>query len=674
MVLYNFKTITTVPSSSDLIDNVLSKTQRKTPTVVHKGYAIGRIRDFYMRKVKFSQQMFHDKLSLILTEFPSFDDLHPFYADLLNVLYDRDHYKLALGQLATAKSLVDGIARDYVRLLKYADSLYRCKCLKRAALGRMATLMSRHKQNLGYLEQVRQHLARLPSIDPTTRTLLIAGYPNVGKSSFINKITRADVDVQPYAFTTKSLFVGHCDYKYLRWQVIDTPGILDHELEARNTIEMQSITALAHLRACVLFFIDPSEQCGYSLEKQFSLFKSIMPLFSNKPLIVVANKTDLGWEDKLDDHGKDLLSKFEADSKGQTVLMKMSTHEEIGVSEVKNSACEKLLEARVESKVRGKKIQNVMNRLHMATPKGPTGSRTPNIPASVLAKREAQEKRLREAGIEGDNDDDDDDIAMGGQNETEARRELERDLQEKNGGAGVYSMDYRKLYDLKKDEWKYDIMPEIVDGKNIVDFVDPDIMAKLEQLEMEEEAREAVRDVTNDEEVDGYRFITNEEKELVAKIKDKRILLKMETSREKSAHDNRSAIERNKIPVRRSRLQKHLEDLGMHTEDADELVERAAKRTGKKRQRSESVGVSLARSESRARSQSFSRSRSVSVAPGEGFSNPRQKAKAIELAHKKQRTGVAAMSRRGEADRTIINKKPKHLFSGKRGIGKTDRR
>lgn len=32
-------------------------------------------------------------------------------------------------------------------------------------------------------------------------------------------MTRADVDVQPYAFTTKSLFVGHLDYRYIRWQV-----------------------------------------------------------------------------------------------------------------------------------------------------------------------------------------------------------------------------------------------------------------------------------------------------------------------------------------------------------------------------------------------------------------------------------------------------------------------
>ena len=157
----------------------------------------------------------------------------------MNVLYDRDHYKIALGQMNTARHLIDNVARDYVRLLKYGDSLYRCKQLKRAALGRMATIMKRQAQSLSYLEQVRQHLSRLPSIDPHTRTLIVCGFPNVGKSSFINKITRADVEVQPYAFTTKSLYVGHTDYKYLRWQVIDTPGILDHPLEERNTIEMQ---------------------------------------------------------------------------------------------------------------------------------------------------------------------------------------------------------------------------------------------------------------------------------------------------------------------------------------------------------------------------------------------------------------------------------------------------
>ena len=176
----------------------------------------------------------------------------------------------------------------------------------------MCTLMKKHAASLAYLEQVRQHLARLPSIDPATRTILICGYPNVGKSSFMNKVTRADVEVQPYAFTTKSLFVGHTDYNYLRWQVIDTPGILDRPLEERNTIEMQSITALAHLRAVVLYIVDISETCGYSIRQQAELFDSIKPLFSNKPLVVAFNKTDARSLDALSPDDRAVLARLNA--------------------------------------------------------------------------------------------------------------------------------------------------------------------------------------------------------------------------------------------------------------------------------------------------------------------------------------------------------------------------
>lgn len=103
MPTYNFKAIKVVPPAKDFVDIVLSKTQRTTPTVVHNGWAIPRIRQFYMRKVKAVSAIWHDRLTLILDDFPKVDDVHPFYADLLNVLYDRDHYKLALGQLATAR-------------------------------------------------------------------------------------------------------------------------------------------------------------------------------------------------------------------------------------------------------------------------------------------------------------------------------------------------------------------------------------------------------------------------------------------------------------------------------------------------------------------------------------------------------------------------------------------
>ncbi len=91
--------------AQDFVDIVLSRTQRKTPTVVHPGYAINKIRSFYMRKVKFTQANYEEKLNNIVNDFPKLDDIHPFYADLMNVLYDRDHYKLALGHCNTARSM-----------------------------------------------------------------------------------------------------------------------------------------------------------------------------------------------------------------------------------------------------------------------------------------------------------------------------------------------------------------------------------------------------------------------------------------------------------------------------------------------------------------------------------------------------------------------------------------
>lgn len=163
--------------------------------------------------------------------------------------------------------------------------------------------------------------------------MILCGFPNVGKSSFINKVTRADVEVQPYAFTTKSLYVGHLDYKYLRWQVIDTPGILDQPLEQRNTIEMQAVTALAHLKAAVLFVMDISEQCDHTLEEQVQLFESIRPLFANKPVFVGLNKIDILRVDDLSAEKQQLMKTLEENG---VPVVPMSTVSEEGVMELRN--------------------------------------------------------------------------------------------------------------------------------------------------------------------------------------------------------------------------------------------------------------------------------------------------------------------------------------------------
>ncbi len=53
-------------------------------------------------------------------------------------------------------------------------------------------------------------------------------------------------------------------------------------------------------------------------------------------------------------------------------------------------------------------------------------------------------------------------------------------LEREAGGPGVYSGDMTRNYLLAEEEWKRDVMPEIMDGRNVADFVDPDLLARLE--------------------------------------------------------------------------------------------------------------------------------------------------------------------------------------------------
>eukprot|EP00736_Rhodelphis_marinus_P004017 Rmarinus@m.25921 len=676
MVVYNFKKIQTVPSAKDFVDIVLSMTQRKTPTVVHKGYKITRIRQFYMRKVKFTQTNYNEKISKILEDFPRLDDIHPFYADLLNVLYDRDHYKLALASLNKGRNLIDQICKHYVKMLKYGDSLYRCKTLKRAALGRMCTVMKKQGPSLTYLDEVRQHLARLPSIDPNTRTLLVCGYPNVGKSSFMNKITRANVEVQPYAFTTKSLFVGHTDFEYLRWQVIDTPGILDHPLEERNTIEMQSVTALAHLRAAVLYFFDISEQCGYTLKQQAGLFHSIRPLFANKPLIVVANKTDVKKYEDLSPEDKGLFeecltSPIPGGDKAHLICM--SNVSEEGISKVKETACKLLLEQRVAAKTQTRKVDDVMNKLEVTLPKPRDSKKRPVcIPDSVMARRRTQ------AETDGMDDVPVDDHGGAGPTGADVLRRnkskrLLRDAELEGGGPGVFNLDLRMFYDLKDEEWRHDVIPEIMDGKNVMDFWDDaDIEARLDALEKEEDERLAELAESDDDEAD---LLTEAQRADLAAIRKKKGLMKLEQEVKKGS--NKARVSRRATGGGTTKeFEEHLRSMGVTAEDAEYMVEGVRSRA---RSRSRGRDAARTRSQSRAASEETERgrkrqrsvTRDVSVSRSRdrsAFRNEKERERAHSLArdsHKERNK----RARKGEADRHIPNLKPKHLFSGKSGVG-----
>ena len=612
---------------------------------------------FYTRKVKFTSETFCEKFQAILDGFPRLQDIHPFHKDLLNTLYDADHFRIALGTLSTAKRLIETVSRDYVRLLKYAQSLFQCKSLKRAALGRMATICKRLKDPLVYLEQVRQHLGRLPSIDPNTRTLLICGYPNVGKSSFLKSITRADVDIQPYAFTTKSLFVGHFDYKYLRFQAIDTPGILDHPLEEMNTIEMQSITAIAHLRSAILYFMDLSEQCGYSVSAQIALFQSIKPLFANKLVFIVINKIDVTRPEDLDLELQTQLQDL-VTSNSNTELLQLSCVTNEGIQSVKNTACDRLIADRVAAKLKSGQASQPAN---ADAPTGRLGDLLARIHVAQPLGGVVRERFIPEAvrnGQVGKYDKSDPD-----------RRKLEKDIEEENGGPGVYNIDLKKTYDLADADWRHDKVPEFFNGKNVADFVDPDIEAKLAELEAEEERLEAEGYYDDSESMED-----EDDAEIRMKadlIRDKKALM-MNAAKMRKSLKNRAVIPRSKKTRTVSEMKKRFDSIGLDSSAPSQRARAQIRNAPPPSATNDFMEVDTpsARARSISRTPKTNRLTDGLTASKTGVADPARRDKTERMAKLGQRK-MNRMARQGEADRHVAAAMPKHLFSGKRGLGST---
>ncbi|KAH8069678.1 hypothetical protein JL720_11984 [Aureococcus anophagefferens] len=127
-------------------------------------------------------------------------------------------------------------------------------------------------------------------------------------------------------------------------------------------------------------------------------------------------------------------------------MVEMSNVTEQGVADVKNLACDLLLAHRVEKRRAyqgGARVRDRLNRL-VVTPFD--GAKQPALATAVPMTDGDDEER----------------------------------------GASIPAS-------LKCDEWRTDLVPEIMDGKNVLDFVDEDIVAKLALLDEDEaEAEEGL--------------------------------------------------------------------------------------------------------------------------------------------------------------------------------------
>jgi nucleolar GTP-binding protein len=285
-----FENLPTTPTSEELIDKAFSRASRA-----------GRAKsgaEAQQSMLQTATNILSDNLQNVAAEWPDFDEVHPFYYELADAIVDVDELRQSLSEIQWASRKTHNLGREYQgKLTGDADA---DRKIRKQGFARLADIVEEVEDDLHRVGEAHQDLRRLPEIDPDEPTIVVAGYPNVGKSSFVNEVTNARNEIAEYPFTTKGVRVGHFDHQRIRYQIVDTPGLLDRPEDERNDIENQAVSALTHLADAIVFVVDASGYCGYPLDAQLELRDALADRFADVPVLTVCNKSDLSTDVEAD--------------------------------------------------------------------------------------------------------------------------------------------------------------------------------------------------------------------------------------------------------------------------------------------------------------------------------------------------------------------------------------
>jgi len=273
--------IPTVPTADEVMDRSLRRAASRMKEKKNRQRAD---REFVMAIAA----SLHDRLVKVIRSFPEFETLPPFYRDLVEILFGLEKLRIALGGVGWAAYNTRRIGGQMSREIRGSTDT---RGARKRAVARLSSIVHRVDGDLRFLNEVRNTLRVLPELRDEF-TVVVAGYPNVGKSSFIRLVSSAEPEVASYPFTTKGIIVGHRKMGRSGVQFIDTPGLLDRPPEDRSPIERQAVSALMHAAQAVLFILDPSEMCGYPVENQLALLEEVKGMIG-VPMVIAVNKADV---------------------------------------------------------------------------------------------------------------------------------------------------------------------------------------------------------------------------------------------------------------------------------------------------------------------------------------------------------------------------------------------
>jgi len=118
-------------------------------------------------------------------------------------------------------------------------------------------------------------------------TVILVGFPSVGKSTLLNALTGAKSKTAAYAFTTLTCIPGTMHYNNAKIQILDVPGIISGAAFGKG--RGKEVLAMARNADLVLFVLDALQPEHYpSLEKE--VYDVGIRINQHQPVVKIVKK------------------------------------------------------------------------------------------------------------------------------------------------------------------------------------------------------------------------------------------------------------------------------------------------------------------------------------------------------------------------------------------------
>lgn len=117
-------------------------------------------------------------------------------------------------------------------------------------------------------------------------TVALVGFPSVGKSSLLNKLTNAESETGKYEFTTLDVNPGMMTHKGANIQILDVPGLIGGAAEGKG--DGKQVISVVRNAELVLIMLDPDEMRFSEIKQE--MYNADIRLNQSPPDIKVEKK------------------------------------------------------------------------------------------------------------------------------------------------------------------------------------------------------------------------------------------------------------------------------------------------------------------------------------------------------------------------------------------------